>query len=403
MRVDGFSRRRAARSSRAALARLIEHGFSLANARDYVRQTQERLLVAPLLAQVQGAYQERAAAEQHLLALLDQQRTWAQYAQGYGPANVLALLRELRGHLRRLNLSQLAIRGAFLQGVEMQDTLLAEASLRETVWTSALDAIWAVAISKSGQYWAAGSRWGHVRVWREAGNLLHLGWQAHSSTVATLAFSPDEGTLATGSFDGSVKLWNLGRGNLLWTSWQANNVQRLAFAPDGRTIASGGADAAHPALGCEIRHALADALNGHTRPVYALAWSPDGSMLASGGLDAHIRLWDLSGAQPEPSVRMLQGHSDWVFSLAFTPDGRTLASANWNGTLRLWDVESQQRARDSLGALRPGVGGGLEPGWEYDGQLRVGQNDLALGYRAEHLSGGAARAFRRCAWLGLHA
>src|SRR6185295_3581673 len=55
-----------------SLARLIEHGLSLANAKDYVRQTQERLLVAPLLAQVQSAYQERATVEEHLLALLDQ-------------------------------------------------------------------------------------------------------------------------------------------------------------------------------------------------------------------------------------------------------------------------------------------------------------------------------------------
>jgi WD40 repeat protein/class 3 adenylate cyclase/DNA-binding XRE family transcriptional regulator len=346
------------------LARLIEYGFSLANAKDYVRQAQERLLVAPLLAHVQSVYQERAAVEEHLLALLDQQRTWAHYAQGYAPANVLALLRELRGHLRRLNLSQLAIRGAFLQGVEMQDTLLSGATLRETVWTSALDAIWAVAISKSGQYWAAGSRWGHVRVWREAGKLLHLTWQAHSSTVATLAFSPDEGTLATGSFDGSVKLWNLERGTLLWTSWRANNVQRLAFAPDGRTLASSGADAViqlwDARSGTHLR-----TLNGHSRPVYALAWSPDGSMLASGGLDARIRLWDLSGAQPELSVRILQGHSDWVFSLAFTPDGRTLASANWNGTLKLWDIESQ-RVRETVSGHSGQVWG---VAWSPDGNM----------------------------------
>src|SRR5207253_4224325 len=93
-----------------------------------------------------------------------QLRTRPDYAQGYGPANLLALLRELRGHLRGLNLSQLAIRGAYLQGVEMQDTKLSGATLRETVWTSALDAIWPVATSQSGQYWAAGSRLGEVRV-----------------------------------------------------------------------------------------------------------------------------------------------------------------------------------------------------------------------------------------------
>ena len=328
------------------LARLIEHGLSHANAKDYVRQTQERLIVSPLLAQVQNVYLERAVVEEHLLALLEQQRTRAIYTQGYGPANLLALLRELRGHLRGLDLSQLAMRGASLQGVEMQDTTLAGAILRETVFTEALDAIWAVGTSKSGQYWAAGSRWGEVRVWREGGKLLHLAWQAHSSTVATLAFSPDEGTLATGSFDGSVKLWDLERGTLLWTSWQTNNIQRLAFAPDGHTLASSGADALIQLLDAQSGTHLRT-LSGHHGPVYALAWSPDGSLLASGGLDTRILLWDFSGVQPEPGVRMLQGHSDWVFSLAFTLDGRTLASAGWNGTVKLWDVESQS-VRETL-------------------------------------------------------
>src|SRR2546423_1975529 len=209
------------------LTRLIEYGLEQANAKDYVRQTQERLIVAPLLAQVQSVYLERAAVEEHLLALLDQLRTRAIYAQGYGPANLLALLREVRGHLRGLDLSQLAVRGASLQGVEMQDTKLSGATLRETVFTEALDAIWAVATSPNGQYWAAASRRGAVRVWREGGKRLHLAWQAHTTTVGTLAFSPDGGTLATGSWAGAIKLWDLESGALLWTSWQTNNIQRL--------------------------------------------------------------------------------------------------------------------------------------------------------------------------------
>jgi hypothetical protein len=137
------------------LSRLIEHGLSHAGAREDVRQTQERLIVAPILAHLRSAYPGRAEVEERLLSLLAQLRERADYAQGYGPANLVALLRELRGHLRGLDLSQLALRGAYLQGVEMQDTTLAGATLRETVWTSALDATNAVAISGNGQYWAS--------------------------------------------------------------------------------------------------------------------------------------------------------------------------------------------------------------------------------------------------------
>jgi len=346
------------------LARLIEHGLELAEAREYVRQAQERLIVVPLLAQVRSAYPEQAALEGHLHSLLDQLRVRADYAQGYGPANVLALLRQHRGHLRGLDLSHLSIRGAYLHGVEMQDASLAEASLRETVLNEAFDIPWAVAISLNGQYWAVGSRRGEVRVWREEGRLLHLAWQAHTDTVRALAFSPDGGTLATGSWDGSIKLWDIESGALLWTNWFTDNIECLAFAPDGRMLASGGDDASvqiWDATSGEHRQTL----TGQSGPVFALAWSPDGSLLASGGTDEGIRLWQLSGAKPETFVRMLVGHTDWVLGLAFAPDGTQLASGSWDGTVRLWDVGSL--------SLRQTLAGHTERvravAWSPDGRL----------------------------------
>src|SRR2546425_10839302 len=149
------------------IVRLIEHGLVQAHAKDYVRQAQERLIVAPLLARLQNAALRPASVEEVLHSLLDQLRRRAQEAQGYGPANLVALLREQRGHLRSLDLSQLAIRGAFLQGVEMQDASLAGATLRDTIFTRAFDTTWAVAISSTARYWAVGSGQGKVQVWRE--------------------------------------------------------------------------------------------------------------------------------------------------------------------------------------------------------------------------------------------
>src|SRR5947209_4150178 len=63
------------------LARLIEHGLELATAKEYVRQTQARLIVTPLLAQVRNVYRGRAEVEGHLLALLNQLRAQADDAQ----------------------------------------------------------------------------------------------------------------------------------------------------------------------------------------------------------------------------------------------------------------------------------------------------------------------------------
>src|SRR6266702_4030671 len=312
------------------LERLLQHGLAQAQAKEYVRQTQERLLLAPVLARLQSVYQERAELEGRLRKVLETLRGRAEEAQGYGPANLVALLCLLRGDLRGLDLSQLALRGVYLQGVELQDATLSGALIRECVFTEAFDAITAGAISRSGQYWAAASRRGEVRVWREAGQTLHLVWQAHTDMVWTLAFSPDERRLASASWDGSVKLWELESGRCLQT------------------------------------------LVGHTERVQALAWSPDGGTLASGSFDHAIRLWD---GKAGTSRVVLQGHSAVVTGLAFTPDSRHLLSGSGDGTLRLWDVERGE----SLRVMQGYSASLLDLDWSPDGtQLVSGGSDTLV-------------------------
>ena len=91
------------------LSLLIQYRLCEAQAKEYVRQTQERLLVVPLLVRLQSAYRGYSNVEERLRFLLDQVRTWNEDAQGYGPANLVVLLRLLRGDLRGLDLSRLAL------------------------------------------------------------------------------------------------------------------------------------------------------------------------------------------------------------------------------------------------------------------------------------------------------
>ncbi len=276
-------------------SRLIEHGLELATSKEYVRQTQQRLIVTPILAGLRNTYPLRTAVEEQLLALLDRLRERADHAQAYGPANPLALIRELRGHLRGLDLSHLSLRDAYLQGVEMQDTTLAGATLQETVFTESFDPPWSVATSPNGDYWAMGSRRGGACVWRNGGKILNLAWQAHTAAVQALAFSPDKRALTTGSWDGTIKLWDLENGALLWLGQHTGSIQRLAFTPDGRTLASGGDDSAIRLWDAYTGMHL-QTLSSQSSPVYALAWSLDGSLLASGSFDGSILLWEVQGA-----------------------------------------------------------------------------------------------------------
>src|SRR2546425_171231 len=325
---------------------LREQSLSQAQAKDYVRQTQERLLLAPLLARLQSSVPGHVEVEPRLRSLLSEVRERALAGQGYGPANMVALLRLLRGDLRGLDLSHLALRGAYLQGVEMQDTTLAGARLRECVFTETFDAITAVAISPSGQYWATGGRQGRVRVWRENGHTLHLALQAHTDAVWALAFSPDERTLASGSLDGSVKLWEVESGIALWSGLQTRGIDCLAFAPDGDVLASGGHDATLRLREAKLGTPLQDV--PHPGPITSLAWSPDGRLLASGDVAGTIRLWEITSRRRAACVESLAGHSSWVRGLAFAPDGTSLASASWDGSVKLWELGEGGRLRQQL-------------------------------------------------------
>jgi WD40 repeat protein/transcriptional regulator with XRE-family HTH domain len=318
------------------LLRLREQSFSQARAREYVRQTQERLLLAPLLVHLQSAYQGRAEVERQLLTLLDALRERSEEAQGYGPANLVALLRLLRGNLRGLDLSHLALRSAYLQGIEMQDANLSGALMRECVLSEVFDAITAVTMSKSGEYWAAISRQGEVRVWCQAGQTLHLVWQAHTDNTFARALSPDEHTLASGSHDGCIKMWDVASGALLWSGWHTKGVHCLAFSPDRSLLASGGLDATVRLWDAKLGNRLENL--PHPVSVVSVAWSHDGCLLASGDLEGKIRLWEVQQTGSARCVQILVAHTNPVRGLAFAPDSRRLASASYDGTIKLWEV-----------------------------------------------------------------
>ncbi|GHP00256.1 hypothetical protein KSF_103030 [Reticulibacter mediterranei] len=324
------------------LSCLISYGLCQAQAKEYVRAIQEHLLVVPLLMQLQSTSPGHANLEARFLWLLDSLRDLPQTSQGYGPANLLSLLRLLRGDLRGLDLSRLVLRGVYLQGVQMQGTNLSRAVFQDCIFTEPFDAITAISMSQNGQYWAAATWRGEVRIWerkQEVGQSLRLAWQAHSATVPTLAFSPDGCQLASVSWDNTVKLWEVTSGRLLWTGWHTGGINWVAFSPDGRLLASCGNDILikfwDPQSGTNVQ-----TLSGQDGMVCSLAWSPDGKMLASGCYDRSIWVWQIHEAQPATCTQHLLGHTHWVTGLAFAPESTHLASASEDGTVKLWDLSS---------------------------------------------------------------
>jgi WD40 repeat protein len=333
--TDELSERLAEEIVQGDPQQLRRYALEQAQTKDYVREIQVRLLVHPLLERLRAELGGDALVEARLLDLLALFRTEDTAIQGYGPANILSLLKALRGHLRGLDLSRLAIRGVYLQGIEMQDTTLAGSLIQEALFTASFDALNGVAISSTGEYWAASSRRGEVRVWQADGQILYHIWQAHTERAWSLAFSPDGRMLVSGSWDGLVKLWEVETGSLVWSGRHTGIINSVAFAPDGSLLASAGAN---ETILWEVKSGTQAHTLTHPDQVISVAWSPQGQLLATGDVEGRIRLWSVHETEPAICMQTLTAHTKLISELAFAPDGSVLASASYDSTVKLWDV-----------------------------------------------------------------
>jgi WD40 repeat protein len=252
----------------------------------------------------------------------------------------------------RLNLAAYRLKPTQDQASRLLDAENTPLSSALTVGTGGVGS---VAFSPGGHTLASGTNDGTVRLWNVA-DPVHPESLAKplavGSAVYSVAFSPDGRTLASGSYDGTIRLWNVAdprHPQVIPQTLIAGTgaVYSVAFSPDGRTLASGDidgtvrlwdiADPAHPRpLGRPLTVGSA---------VYSVAFSPDGRTLASGEIDGTVRLWDIADpARPRPLGRPLTVGSA-VFSVAFSPDGRTLASGTNGGAVQLWDAADPARPR----------------------------------------------------------
>jgi WD40 repeat protein len=316
---------------------LVEQPLIKAQAKDYVRKTQERLIGAPILQRL-IAQDGRTGAEQHLVALLDGWRDHPRTGQGFGPGNAVNLLRLLRGELRGLDLSRLSLRQVYLQGVNAQDAKLTHANLASPVLAEAFVYPTTVALSLDGAFMAAAFPTGEVRLWRVSDRTLVLSLPAHAGEVQCVALSADGGLLASSGRDGMARLWDAATGQLLATfEGHSGPVWGVAIARDARFLASSSFDGT--VCLWETRSGrLLTTMRGHNGPVWGVAMSADARLIASGGDDGSVRLWQAASGQ---LVATLEGHTGGVRGVALSGDGHIAASGSWDTTVRLWDTQRE--------------------------------------------------------------
>jgi len=196
-----------------------------------------------------------------------------------------------------------------------------------------------VAISSDGQFALSGSWDGTLRLWDLNTGSTTRRFVGHTKDVLSVAFSADNRQIVSGSRDKTINLWNT-LGQLKFTIVDEGHkewVSCVRFSPNLNTplIVSAGWDKVVKVWNlnhCKIRTNLL----GHTGYVNSVTVSPDGSLCASGGKDGTAMLWDLNEGRHLSSLDA----GDIIHALVFSPIRYWLCAATAS-TIKIWDLESK--------------------------------------------------------------
>jgi WD40 repeat protein len=368
---------------------LRSHALLKATAKEYLRDTQARLILKPIADRLLFTFESQQLLENQLKPILASLRGKPTLETGYAAGNIINLLRQMQADLSGWNFSNLTVWQAYLPDTNLHQVNFAGANLANSVFAEVLGSGLSVAFSPDGKLLALGDTNGEIHLWQMPEATLLRTSKEYGSIVLSAAFSPDGKTLATGASNGTIRCWDvsswsirqilqgntstvlgvafspdgkmlassIGDGTVRFWDWsngrclltlpahqsQAHEAQlsrraSLAFSPQGKILASGGDGGTLKLWDVETGECL-KMFESDSPQIRSVAFSPDGKTIASGGDDCAIGLWDINTGEV---LRICSGHSQIVVSAAFSPDGHILASCSEDRTVRLWEVASGQ-------------------------------------------------------------
>jgi WD40 repeat protein len=160
---------------------------------------------------------------------------------------------------------------------------------------------------------------------------------SHKKPVSSVVFNQDGSLIATGSTDGSVKLWETNSGKQIKAIIKhPHPITSMSFNPNGKLLAVGLESGVIALWDINYKERIRT-INGHEGKIYCLRFNKDGSILASGSEDKTVKLWDMKSGNELKTFRDSTGA---VYSLAFSPDEKSLASCSAGGSIRIWEISS---------------------------------------------------------------
>ncbi len=324
--------------SKERIGLLGQHALIEAQAKDYIRSSQTRLILSPIIERLRQQFSQEECEKkvQRMLAKLHQNRS-AGYV--YAAGNLMNFLVHLNCDLRGYDFSQLTVRNADLRNVMLPDVNFLRADLSATVFAELFGGIYSVALSAHTHLLAAGMASGDILVWEAESGLPLLTCQGHTDSVKAVAFNPDGTLLASAAEDESVRIWEARTGVTLHVlRGPTRKVQSVAFSPDGKMLASGGSNETIELWDVDSGACLRILpSHGHTHGVRSVAYSPDGKLLASSSDDKSVLIWEVSTGR---MLQALRGHKGRVWAVAFAPAGNIIASGSEDMSVRVWDIST---------------------------------------------------------------
>ena len=182
-----------------------------------------------------------------------------------------------------------------------------------------------------------------IRIWDASWGMeeTQTALEEQQGIILSISLSPGGKFIVSGSYDGSICLWNLDTGELVKELELSSRVNSVAFSPvneqliafgsgtwnDGKVQVWGIIDDEHVTIG------------SHKASVRSVMFSPsDGKHIASGSYDNTICIWDVE--RRELAVGPLTGHTGQVLAVAYSPDGTRLVSGSTDNTVRIWNSET---------------------------------------------------------------
>ena len=315
---------------------LDSHALSKAQTTDYLRNTQQRLILKPIIERLRRLLGHRETVKTCLDRALSDLRSLSCPPSGYAAGNLLNLFHQAGVPLGGYDFSNLTVLQVYLQGVNLQHVNFARADLTKSVFTQILGDILSIDFSPDGKLLATGIDQ-QVVLWNIAERRQIASFEGHAAWVRCVAFSPDGSLLASGSQDQTIRLWDVYTGQWVKTlRGHTSGIQTIAFSPNGCQLASGSHG---PDLwlwdvqtGQQVKM-----LQGHSDRILALHFSPDNQTLVSTSDDHTVRVWQLSSGN---CLQTIETHVNWLLSSALSPDGKILVTGSDNQRVKFWDLET---------------------------------------------------------------